>query len=492
MAVNAEVWESHKDELRGQIEEIRDVNQIENLVRTLENKYLVDSDTVHVVVSGMSRHEVAEMVVETVGRKVASDPTAFKSFLDVVKPFGMQTLAQKLMQKLDQSSDFEIRQKLNARDSWSLPPPPNSQPSSPSHGQQSAKEMVTGALNAPTGREGFVTGAASVQILPGFFYPHPDKHLSEEQTCKPDHPSSTTSMSPPDDPNLASPYSKAVDNETFQGVPPNDSGLVCDLSESSSPFEETITLNHSSIPPVQRSLSGTSDGSDNGQLEGLPSPIRRTFQKMKTEYREMKTENRELRKQNWELKRESQGAQNAPVQVHDKEISINSPFPVQEDVEIPHNIPIEVQEYIRKLQQEREFLRQKATETEQERDRELQDQVSNTKKWIQTVISSYHRRMYDIQRIAIRYRQQRDELARQIEVATDPRMDLLRSRMGSEQEKKLKEQVTEMEAEIAQLKCEVDKYEMKMQETEQQQEEVVTAVLQKFYLHPSGGCTWMG
>lgn len=145
-----------------------------------------------------------------------------------------------------------------------------------------------------------------------------------------------------------------------------------------------------------------------------------------------------------------------------------STFVSQEDIplEIPDNIPLEVREYIHKLEQECEFLIDKTTETEVERNT-LQVQLRST----QTLI-------YDrIHELTLKYQksfQRCQELQRQIDIATDPGM-----KIELEQENAmLIETIEEMKAEIDQLK----NNEGKLQDLEQQREEIVSVAVRKYIL----------
>lgn len=69
------------------------------------------------------------------------------------------------------------------------------------------------------------------------------------------------------------------DKTNPQGIP-NDSGIIVDHSKSSE-VEVTNLDPTKASPPVQRSQSGTSDSSDSSLLDGVPSPVRKKFQKMK-------------------------------------------------------------------------------------------------------------------------------------------------------------------------------------------------------------------
>ena len=431
MAVNTEIWVG---ELCEKIKEM-DMSQIEELVRTLENKYLVDKGT-SAVVPGMSRQKIAEMI-ESVGKKIASDPAALKSFLDAVK----QLLPSHLL-KLYQLSDFESTQTLNALDPGSI---------SPSYGLQSTAMVPVHMLNAPRARpEALVTEATGVKIPPNIYYPvnsaSPDSHMMPHPT---------------------------EENEMLQGIPPNDSGLVLDLTDS-----ETGMFNSSSkfmVPQVQRSFSGTSDSSDSSQLEGIPSPVRQKFQKMKNENRDLRKQNLDLTEENQELKRELKGMQNAPVQVPLSTLSHQSAdmsqdgeekfsflthsecddevlshlslqYPVQEELaEIPDNIPKEVQEYIEKLRKDREFMKQRAVKAEEERD--------ILKKWIIAIMSHYERRLYEVKRESIRMKHRYKEIKKP----------------------------DEEKAEIEQLNWEE-------QELEQQRRAVVMMALQNYIPPPKGTC----
>ena len=112
-----------------------------------------------------------------------------------------------------------------------------------------------------------------------------------------------------------------------------------------------------------------------------------------------------------------------------------STFVSQEDipVEIPENIPLEIREYIHKLEQEREFLMHKTTETEVERNT-LQVQLRSTQTLIENINLFYDRIIHELTLEYQKSFQRCQELQRQIDIATDPGMQSLHLKIELEQE----------------------------------------------------------
>ena len=330
-----------------------------------------------------------------------------------------------------------------------------------------------------------------------------------------------------------------VDGTNLQGIPPNDSGIVLQLSNSSG-IETTDFGSALACPPVLRSHSGTSDSSsDTGLLEEASSPIRKKFQEMKVvnqgskkekwklkeENQELKEVNQELEEVNQELKEVNQEmklelqknqmtpvtetlqplpghfslqyttkgdmepqddtsnnvASHSEIEQEFKSTITESTLFSQEDVrEIPHNTPAE---YIRKLEREREFLMQKLIETEADRDAlkaerdALQTERDVLLKWIQTIISHYERMIYDRKSRYKKIHQQHQELAREIEAIKEIATDSRMEYLCSR-----KENITVMLIEKAE---EMNAEMIHIQELEQQRDKVVSALLQKHL--PSSG-----
>lgn len=131
-----------------------------------------------------------------------------------------------------------------------------------------------------------------------------------------------------------------------------------------------------------------------------------------------------------------------------------STFVSQEDipVEIPDNIPLEIREYIHKLEQEREFLIHKTTETEVKRNT-LQVQLRSTQTLIENINLFYDRIIHELTLEYQKSFQRYQELQRQIDIATDPGMQSLHLKIELEQENAmLIETIKKMKAELDQLK----------------------------------------
>ena len=86
---------------------------IEKLVTALEEHYLIDQTVIDVIVE-MSEQETAEAVLDSAGRIVTSNPTALSKFLDTIKTFGMQPLADTIRGKVNLSESSMISGMLHA------------------------------------------------------------------------------------------------------------------------------------------------------------------------------------------------------------------------------------------------------------------------------------------------------------------------------------------------------------------------------------------
>ena len=522
MAAVSEVWEAHRRELYKKIIEL-DQEYIENLVTTLKEHHLIDQR----FNDEKLEQETAEAVVDSAGRIVTSNPTALSSFLDIIKTFGMQPLADTIRRKVDLSGSSMIPGMLQHMPRGKgtpalspLPPIPGSptfsymendysdaasdsntqsgdakggmRPSLPSvHGSgKSSLTPGTGNMDYPPSNEASALNSTSLYL----------EHLDHGRTQIP------------------------VDGTNLQDIPSNDSGIILELSNSSG----IETTNFGSTPPVQRSHSGTSDSSgDNVPLEEVPSPIRKKFEAMKVKIQGSKKEKQKLKKENQELKEVNQELEEEIQELKERNLGLELELqekqvtPVtetlqplagqfslqytqkggmepqddtsnashseneqvfkstttrstlfsQEDMrEIPHNTPAEVREYIQKLERERKFLMQKLTETEAERDA-LQAERDVLLKWIQTIISHYERMIYDRKSRYKKIHQQHQELASEIEeIATDSGMESRKRNITV----MLVEKAEQMNAEMIHI-----------QELEQQRDEVVSGLLQKHL--PSSG-----
>lgn len=91
MTTISNVWEAHRDELCEKLIELGKVH-IEMLVIKLEERQLIDMTD---IIIKMSAQEIVEMVVQSVGNRIASNPTVLSNFLNIVKTFqGIQPLAE--------------------------------------------------------------------------------------------------------------------------------------------------------------------------------------------------------------------------------------------------------------------------------------------------------------------------------------------------------------------------------------------------------------
>ena len=520
MAAVSEVWEAHRSKLYKKIIEL-DQEHIENLVTALKEHHLIDQS----FSDEKLEQETAEAVVDSAGRIVTSNPTALSNFLDIIRTFGMQHLANTISSKVNLSGSSMISGMLQhmpiGKGTPALSPLPPI-PGSPIFSYM--QNDYSNAASNPNTQSGDAKGGMRPSL--------PFVYASEQSSLTP----STGNMGYPPS-NQASALNSTslylehldhgrtqnpVDGTNLQDIPPNDSGIILELSNSSG----METTNFGSTPPVQRSHSGTSDSSgDNVLLEEVPSSIRKKFEAMKVKIRGSKKEKQKLKKENQELKKvnqelkevnqeleeenqelkernsglklELQEKQVTPVtetlqpgqfslqytqkggmepqddtsnashsenEQEFKSTTTGSTLFSQEDMrEIPHNTPAEVREYIQKLERERKFLMQKLTETEAERDVLL--------KWVQTIISHYERMIYDRKSRYKKICQQHQKLASEIEATKEIATD-----SGMESRKKnitviLVEKAEEMNAEI--------------QELEQQRDEVVSGLLQKHL--PSSG-----
>ena len=447
MAAIREVWEAHRSELYEKIIELDQVH-IEKQVTALEEHHLIERSVINVV--EMSEQQKAEAVLDSAGRIVTSNPTALSNFLDTIKTFGMQPLADTIRGKVNLSESSMISGMLKylprEKGAPALSPLPAIPGSTMFLYMQNDHSIAVSTSNSQSG------DAMGGRTLSVPFVQSPGKSCITPGTVNMGYPpsneaSTLNSTSPyPDHLNQGRTHNP-VDGTNLQGIPPNDSGIVLELSSS---METTDFGSALTSPPVQRSHSGTSDSSsDTGLLEEASSPIRKKFQDMKVEIRasrkekqKLKEENQELKEEIQELKEKLQKKQMTPVtetlqplaghfslqyitkgdmepqddtsnnvtshSENEQEISWSTFFS-QEDVrEIPHNTPAEVREYIHKLEQERKFLMQKLTETELDRDAlvadkdalqaerdTLQAERDILLKWIQTIISHYERMIYD-------------------------------------------------------------------------------------------------
>ena len=307
MAAISEVWEAHRSELYEKIIELGQVH-IEKLVTALEEHHLIDQSVIDVIVE-MSEQETAEAVLDSAGRIVTSNPTALSKFLDTIKTFGMQPLADTIRGKVNLSESSMISGMLQhmprGKGAPALSPLP-AIPGSPiflymqNDHSIAASNSNTQSGDAKGGRTPslpFVQAPGKSCLTPGtvnMVYPPSNQASTLNSTSPyPEHLNQGRTHNP-------------VDGTNLQGIPPNDSGIVLELSNSSG-METTDFDSALASPPVQRSHSGTSDSSsDTGLLEEASSPIRETFQEMKVVIRGSKKEKQKLKEENQELNEEIQ------------------------------------------------------------------------------------------------------------------------------------------------------------------------------------------
>ena len=106
MTTIMDVWEAHRHELRQKIIELGKVH-IVNLVMALEKHQLIHQNTTDIVVE-MSEQDAGEMVVQLVGSEIASTPTALSHFLNIIKTFGVQPLAETIKDKVNSLGSLMI------------------------------------------------------------------------------------------------------------------------------------------------------------------------------------------------------------------------------------------------------------------------------------------------------------------------------------------------------------------------------------------------
>ena len=429
MAAISDAWEAHRSELYEKIIKLDQVH-IEKLVTALEEHHLIEQNVINVV--EMSEQETAEAVLDSAGRMVTSDPTVLSNFLDTIKTFGMQPLADTIRGKVNLSESSMISGMLQYMPRGKGAPALSPLPAIPGSQlflyMQNDHSIAASNSNTQSGDD----KGGRTPSLP--FVQAPGKSSLTAGTVNVGYPpinqaSSLNSTSPyPEHLNQGRTHNP-VDGTNLQGIPPNDSGIVLELS--SSPGMETTDFGSAlASPPVQRSHSGTSDSSsDTGLLEEASSPIRKKFQEMKVVKRKLKEENQELKEVNREQKEEikelketnlglklelqkkhevddlqkkqmmpvtetrqpmaghlslqypikgdmdpQDGTSNNVASHSENEQKLKSTiswstFVSQEDVrEIPHNTPAEVREYIRNLKRERKFLMENLAKTEADRD----------------------------------------------------------------------------------------------------------------------------
>ena len=397
MTTISDVWEAHRNELCGKLIELGKVH-LEKLVMILSKEQIADQNMTDIAVE-MSDKETVEMVVQSVGSKTASDPTTLSRFLNIIKTFGIQQLAETIEDKMNSVGSLMIPGMLphmpKGKGTPALPAlPPIIGASSHDTRNPTHQDIQSNHSNAT-----FSSNTQSQDIESGRIHTVPSIQapkrilsltlesgnmsyaLSEQATTLNSTSEPTLDHLNQDRPNQA-------DKMSPEGIRANDSGIQLDLSNSE----------------VQRSLSGTSEsGSDSGLLEGVSSQLKKKFQKIKGENRELKKRNAELTEENLGLKHE-----------------------------------------VSEWQKSYAFLQQ---------------QIHGlTKKYIEVC-------------------QHCQELEKEIEVSSDPEMVSLR--LGRESEK-----VKEMEIEMKQLKDKADHYEKKIQELEQQKEEVVRMAVSQAYFLP--------
>ena len=214
---------------------------------------------------------------------------------------------------------------------------------------------------------------------------------------------------------------QTADNELLQRIPSNDSGLVLELSQSASLFQddpETVTSNLSPnlmIPPVQSPFLGSN------KAPRLPSVS------MAQKFQEMKVANHD--QQDVPDKKSAALSQPPPDMVqgrqkmdllsfsshseddHDNEVrsSLHLQRPIQEDlIEIPDNTPQEVQEYVQKLRKERDYWKQRATKVERAWKQRAIRERDARQKWCDVLVSHYDAKinqlMQQMGKIAVRNR----------------------------------------------------------------------------------------
>ena len=106
MTTIMDVWEAHRHELRQKIIELGKVH-IVNLVMALEKHQLIHQNTTDIMVK-MSEQDAGEMVVQLVGSEIASTPTALSHFLNIIKTFGVQPLAETIEDKVNSLGSLMI------------------------------------------------------------------------------------------------------------------------------------------------------------------------------------------------------------------------------------------------------------------------------------------------------------------------------------------------------------------------------------------------
>ena len=106
MTTISDVWEAHRDELCGKLIELGKVH-LEKLVMILSEEQVADQNMTDTAVE-MSDKETVEMVVQSVGSEIASDPTTLSRFLNIIKTFGIQPLAETIEDKMNSVGSLMI------------------------------------------------------------------------------------------------------------------------------------------------------------------------------------------------------------------------------------------------------------------------------------------------------------------------------------------------------------------------------------------------
>ena len=314
MTTISDVWEAHRDKLREKLIELGKV-YLEMLVMILSKEQIIDQNVTEIAVE-MSDKETVEMVVQSVGSKIASDPTTLSHFFNIIKKLGIQPLAETTEDKMNSVGSLMIPGMLphmpKGKGTPALPAlPPIIGASSHDTGNPTHQDIQSNHSNTT-----FSSNPQSQDIESGRIHTVPSIQapkrilsltlesgnmsyaLSEQATTLNSTSEPTLDHLNQDRPNQA-------DKMSPEGIRANDSGIQLDLSNSE----------------VQRSLSGTSEsGSDSGLLERASSPLKKKFQKIKGENRELKKRNKELTAENLRLKDEASKLQKECVRLQ-KEIS---------------------------------------------------------------------------------------------------------------------------------------------------------------------------
>ena len=269
----SDLWEAHRDELCVKVIELGKVH-IEKLVMTLSEEQLIDQNVIDIVVE-MSEQETVETVLQSVGSRIASNPTALSHFLNIIKKFGIQPLAETIRDKVNSLGSLMIPGMLLHMPLSALPPiigASSHDTGSPTHHDylDIQSDHSNAASSSNTQSEGTEDGR--IHTVPSIQAPQRILSLTVDtgNMCYPQSEQAPTpsSTSAPIDHLNQDRTPNPVDRMSPLGIPANDSGIVLDLSNSE----------------VQRSLSGTSESSsDSGLLEGASSPLKKKFQKLKGE-----------------------------------------------------------------------------------------------------------------------------------------------------------------------------------------------------------------